>query len=347
MILAIGTLMWQQGAFSQDIHFSQIYEAPLLINPALTGKFNGDHRVILNYKDQWGSVTTGAPYRTEALSFDMGILKKKWDNSFLGAGLFLYNDQAGDTKMGTIKANVSLSGILILDNQNVISAGLQGGFAQRSVDASQMRWDNQFDGTGHNSALSSGEVNSYNESFLFGDAAAGISWSFGTDNATITSNDQFKVNAGLAFFHINRPKQKFGVIEKMYSKLIAHAGSHIGLKNTNIALKPQFLFMLQGPATEVNVGIMARYTIREESRFTGIFKETALSMGGYLRVGDAFVPAILFEMGSFAVGISYDINISRLTVASNARGGIEIMLRFTNPNPFRYGRGTKSDVKFL
>ncbi|MFH1322164.1 MAG: type IX secretion system membrane protein PorP/SprF [Bacteroidota bacterium] len=40
--------------YSQDIHFSQFYQTPLIINPALTGSFNGQVRVLMNYKDQWG-----------------------------------------------------------------------------------------------------------------------------------------------------------------------------------------------------------------------------------------------------------------------------------------------------
>ena len=31
-------------SFSQDLHYSQFYNAPLVISPALTGIFNGDQR---------------------------------------------------------------------------------------------------------------------------------------------------------------------------------------------------------------------------------------------------------------------------------------------------------------
>jgi hypothetical protein len=34
-----------KGSFSQDIHFSQFFEAPLLRNPSLAGIFTGDIRV--------------------------------------------------------------------------------------------------------------------------------------------------------------------------------------------------------------------------------------------------------------------------------------------------------------
>ena len=47
---------------AQDVHFSQFYAAPLLVNPAQTGNFSGTARVGANYRDQWGSITV--PYRT-------------------------------------------------------------------------------------------------------------------------------------------------------------------------------------------------------------------------------------------------------------------------------------------
>src|SRR5579862_4264405 len=48
--------------FTQDLHFSQFFEAPLLRNPSLAGIFTGDYRVQGVYRDQWNSVTDG--YRT-------------------------------------------------------------------------------------------------------------------------------------------------------------------------------------------------------------------------------------------------------------------------------------------
>jgi hypothetical protein len=48
------------------------------------------------------------------------------------------------------------------------------------------------------------------------------------------------------------------------------------------------------------------------------------------------------EYANYAIGFSYDINTSGLQTASNARGGMEITLRFVNPNPFLYQHGTQS-----
>ena len=59
---------------AQDIHFSQFFQAPLLVNPSLTGVFNGDQRAIVQYRNQWDEF---APYTTYSFSIDGGLFKKK------------------------------------------------------------------------------------------------------------------------------------------------------------------------------------------------------------------------------------------------------------------------------
>ena len=42
---------------AQDIHFSQFNETPVILNPALSCTAY-DTRIIANYKNQWGSVSS-------------------------------------------------------------------------------------------------------------------------------------------------------------------------------------------------------------------------------------------------------------------------------------------------
>lgn len=335
-------------SFSQDIHFSQFYNIPLVVNPAMTGAFNGDQRVALNYKDQWKNV--GSPYRTYALSFDMGFMKKKWEKSYLGGGLLVYKDVAGSAKMGTTQASLSISSFVSLGENQKISAGLQGGFVQRSLTVENQSWDNQFCLScpdGYDPAASPNETTSSFSNVGFGDFTGGLQWTYSMGDATISSNDKKSINAGIAFHHVNRPTQKFydaASIDKMYSRISAHGGAFIGIKNFHIAVIPSILYSKQGPAQEINFGTMIRYTIKEESRFTGVFKETAVSLGGYARAKDAFIPALQIEYASYAMGITYDVNTSTLRNATKGNGGFEISLRYINPNPFKGSRGS---VRFL
>ena len=47
-----------------------------------------------------------------------------------------------------------------------------------------------------------------------------------------------------------------------------------------------------------------------------------------LRVKDAIIPSVMYEMGNYAAGISYDFNSSGLKSVSSGRGGYELVLRF-------------------
>ena len=186
------------------------------------------------------------------------------------------------------------------------------------------------------------------ESNNYFDFSAGLLWAYGTGAKTLSSHDEFSMKAGVAFYHVTRPSREveFGDIDKLYSKLAFHTESHIGLSNTKLAFRPKFIAYLQGPSREFSGGILFRYMLREESKYTGIFREMAISVGGYYRVGDAFAPSVEFEIASFAIGFSYDLNVSDLTAATGGNGGPEIFIRIINPNPFTYGRGTRSSARF-
>ena len=321
---------------AQDIHFSQFYQVPQLVNPSLAGVFNGDFRGIVNYRDQWSSI---APYKTYSLGIDGGILKKKFKDKYLGAGLFIFQDAAGDSKLTTTQVNLSLSSVIMINKSHNVAAGIQGGFAQRKLDDSGLRWGTQYDGNGYASQITSGEANVF-ENYSFGDFSAGLSWGYTKSSTNISSNNHFSANAGIAIYHLNTPKQGVN-LDNLHSEFIAHAGLNIGLKGTTLSLIPSFLYLQQGPLYEIISGGMFRHTIKEESKYTGLMKEIAVLIGAYYRVGDAVIPSFMFEISNFALGISYDINVSSLKEASNGAGAMEISFRYLTPNPFRSTQGSR------
>ncbi|MBI4646043.1 MAG: PorP/SprF family type IX secretion system membrane protein [Bacteroidia bacterium] len=312
---------------AQDIHFSQFYHTPLLINPSLTGFYEEDMRALINYKDQWRSIAS--PYKTMAFSYDMPVFRNNWDHGYLGVGLAALNDRVGKFNWGLTQINLSLSSIITLNDKNKISGGFQGGIAQRSINSTELRWDRQFDGQNYNAGIFSGETQSFT-SHLFGDLSAGISWCFAKIASNMTSNNHFKAIAGISLYHINKPEQKFYSTEtiRLYSKLVLHGGAYIGIKNTNVTLIPSLLFLKQGAAQELNLGGIIRYKLKEESKYTGNIKGAAILIGGHYRVNDALIPLFMLEIANFAIGISYDINTSGLFRVSNGQGGMEISLRF-------------------
>src|SRR3569623_68854 len=100
-ILVILMLTAMQVRLSaQDLHFSQYYNAPLLVNPANTG-FNPDYdyRVGGNYRNQWASV--GNPYKTMSVWGDTKLFANRFEDGWMGVGVSLLKDVAGSGSLSS------------------------------------------------------------------------------------------------------------------------------------------------------------------------------------------------------------------------------------------------------
>ncbi len=325
-----------QGLFgyAQDIHFSQFMNSSFLYNPGQTGMINGDHRALLSYRTQWGAIA--APYETYSFAYDTKIFNNNSKKAKMGIGLGVYKDVAGDTELGTTSITLSTSAIIKLDNLNKLSLGLQGGIMQNSIN-SNMQWGNQYDGNGYNALINSGEDGTLNSNPTAGDFNAGIVWNYGTSESTITSNDLFSMQAGLSVSHLSRQKIQFtNYKESIYNRVTLHGKSFIGIKSTNLSVIPGFMFQKQGPSSELIFGTYFRSMLKAESRYTGMFKESALSLGIFYRAGDALVPKLGLEIMNFNLGVSYDLTSSGL----NGGNALEISLQYLVPVEDRYGKGT-------
>lgn len=334
------------NANAQDIHFSQFYEEPLDMNPAMCGAFPGMILGELNYRTQWSSVAgSGYGFSTMAATAEYHNLLKNWTKGYLSPGLNFYSDQSGDAKIGITQVNFTLASGIYLSDRNCLAVGLQAGYAQHSINTANLQWDNQYDqATGqYNPNLGSGEPGIGN-SFSYVDFAAGILYSYGTGQTNMTQNDICKFNVGGAIYHISQPQMSYysGALAnapgtKLYMRYVANSSLIYGIPNSNISICPAAVFYMQGPATELDLGSKFRYVLRQESKYTGIHQGSAFDLGCFYRLRDAIIVMAGLEFGSYAFMVSYDVNVSSLTTASSGRGGLELSLRFINPNPFMGG----------
>jgi len=340
---------------AQDIHFSQFYESPLTLNPALCGMYPGQYRVELNYKNQWGSVLgSGYGFNTVAASVEFHNIMKKWKNSYLSPGLSVFSDKSGDAKVGTTEVNLTLASGVKVDAYNTIAVGLQAGWSQSSINTSSLQWGTQYNAnsaTGYDPDLPPDPIEGNSFSYL--DFSGGAAWNYATSNTNITSNNYLRINAGAAVYHVNQPNQSFygdydpssaGV--KLYMRWVGHALVDFNIPNTNFGFIPAIVYYLQGPATELDMGVKVRYVLKQDSKYTGLVKAAAIDIGGYYRLGDAVIPTLQIEFGKYAIGMSYDINVSYLDKATYGAGGAEIFLRFLNPNPKERGAAADTHTMF-
>lgn len=335
IIRGIGVLFL--GIFSflkieaQDIHFSQFYFSPLAINPANTGIFSGNYRLSTNYKNQWRSISN--PYKSSLASFDMPLAKRK-----LGLGISFFTDKAGKSMMGLTLGNLSVSYNLKLNQNHNFITGLQYGFGQRSIKTEDLKWDSQYNGSVYDPGLPSGETQ-WSQSYSYMDVSAGVLWNY---SAKVS---KFKSSTGLALFHANQPKESFYTDDKLDDKVVVHNSSQIKLPDKPAYILPQFLFLKQGPHSELNIGCQYKYVF---SPIKSIFRtknridigakiedkaesrnSLALFAGGQLRWKDAFIVMFGFELKkSLLISFAYDVNVSKLRVASSSKGGMELALTY-------------------
>ena len=334
----LGGLLNCVSSFAQDIHFSQFDETYLQLNPADAG-VQHDIRAVFNYKNQWQSVAS--PYKTFDFSGDMRLLKSK--KNHIGIGIDFFSDKAGDANMATTQANFHLSGIIKLTNNSLLSGGLMAGYAQRSVNLGGLQWGNQYNGLAYDSSLPTGET-STTSSCSFADLGAGVEYSFSNSEMYISANDSRTVTIGASIFHPHQPAYTYygDKSQKLFMKIALHGDASIGIKNTNVVLRPSYMILIQGPTKEITPGLTLQYILQEASKYTGNKKPMAISLGGYYRLQDAIIAVVKFEYANYAVGLSYDINVSGLTTVSKARGGFEVSLRFIAPSAFEKRRSKKS-----
>ncbi len=307
-ILAISFFFSGSFSIAQDIHFTQFYDSPLNLNPALAGQFNGAVRVNGNYRHQWQSIKKA--FSTAAISADFnGPFKTgKW-----GAGLNVFHDIAGDSRFTTdvVALNVSRRIQLTSDSTHLLSLGLQPSFIQRGIDLSDLSWSEQFNGNVFDPNLPSSEaINLSQSSFNF---AGGVSYTWQKSRTRY-------IQAGFGVFNIVEPITNFisSASDKINRRINFHALGSYPLK-PDILLEPFFLAQFQNTYREFMVGATVRKEMDPRS-----FHYRAVFIGGSSRIGDAANLTAGYYYGPWKFGLSYDINYSRLIEASNYRGGFEI-----------------------
>lgn len=319
--------------FGQDIHFTQMTQTPLLINPASAGVFDGWERVNINHRNQWLGAST--QFMTTNVSADMNLFKSDRKNkAHMGLGILLYNDVGGDSQFGQRQASITVSGILPMGQTgHTFSAGIQGGIANRSGNASALSFRNQWDGEKFNSTYLSGEQNKL-AGFSYIDASAGLYYVYDGAKTGFRRKSDFKFQLGFSGYHLNAPKFKFnngGVGEQLLRKYVGHAGIIKDLGDSKMALDANVVQTIQGSHMETLLGLMLRYRFVNGTLITGNSQNAFFGIGLYTRLNDAIMPSVLIDYKGFQFGISYDVTLSALRKAYRG-GSLEFSLSYVNRN---------------
>lgn len=329
LIIGIGCAF---SAQAQDRFFSQTYSAPLTLNPALTGAFDGKFRVSGIYRNQWNGILE-RPYQTYSTALDFkfpvgGNYKKK---DLVGAGIVFFTDKVGELDFST--TNIAISGAFhkALDQRSkqYLSAGFQMGIVQRNINYSSVTFQDQFNGlTGFNDPTAEDLPEN---NFAYGDLSVGLNYAY-------TPAARTSLFVGVGVHHFLTPpvgfyarNDEFGIFDEdpLDIKYTVQISGSLPL-GTYLSILPRFVGAYQGPHLKVDAGTNFRIGLGE-------LQKIALHIGGYARlvanetdvVGaadvtpDAFnVPTAVallgIEYSNVLFGFSYDLHLQDIGLGQNA-----------------------------
>ena len=314
LFLSVCVLAFSSKMQAQDLHFSQFFNSPLITNPANTGFIpDADYRLGGSYRDQWSTIMT-QPYKTMSIFGDAQIFRDKLENGWLGIGGVLLTDVAGSGSLRSTKFYGSLAYHQMLGESSLLSAGFNIGYANKTIDASKLKYPDQFDGKFFdNTRPTSVVLSNNNVSYL--DIQAGMNYAY-------FPQENIYINAGYSIQHVNQPRESFfndltnnGIIP------IRHIGflNAILKVNDRVIINPNAYFTTQAKATELVFGMNANYNLSE-------FGEKQLIAGLYYRLGDAIIPMAGLEVGSLKFTFSYDVTLSGLNKFNGYRGASEFSI---------------------
>jgi type IX secretion system PorP/SprF family membrane protein len=282
------------AAIAQDIQYTQFFNSPLYLNPAMTGATE-QWRANLLHRSQWLAIDAQFISTTASVEYNLVPLRS-------GFGLLLSHDLAGKDRALSMSAMGSYAFNFQL-RKWTFRLGLQGGLLQRGNDYTNLVFPSQV--LPNEPPISESSLVT---SKLVMDFSAGL----------LIHNDKFWL--GFAANHLNQPTVG-AFAGTLPMKFALHLGATLpmGSKNYQTYMLPTLLVKMQGTARQFDTGV----------RFT--FDNSPLIFGAYYRgiptptYQDAVAGLIGIRFGDWKCMYSYDLTISGLTPVSGGSHEIGIV----------------------
>lgn len=300
---------------AQDIHFTQWMFSPLNLNPGETGRFDGDYRIVGNYRSQWASIMD-KQYRTFGLSVDKVF--KLYDQE-LSAGLTFANDRAsiGNLMQNKLQLSTGYSRVI---KGHYFTIGAQFGLLHKSIDPNAytypVQWDNNTGGFSNTGGLSNMENFTQTNDYMF-DFNAGIGWGK-------QLSEKIYSEVGIAFYHINTPEESF--LGDNNDLTLRHVYNwRVNYKiNDKFVFAPNVLYMYQIKGQDLVFGGIVKMKMEPNKAKIGTVFFGSNYRDGFYRNFDAMNLVVGAKREEWQVGLSYDFNVSTLSAVTNYRGAFEV-----------------------
>lgn len=298
------------AAKGQDLHYSNYNYAPLYLNPANTGGFNGNIRAGASYRDQFRTFI-GEAYQSTMIWADSPVSFTFNERQWIGIGLNLFSDKTGDLGFGMSGAMASLAYHFSFDDnyRSVIALGIQYGAIQRKIgNANAAQFADDFHGGSQ--SLDHQLIQDFNTTFS--DLNVGLT-------ATFKTSKYNKLQLGTSLYHFNSPRFLFNgpsVGATVNPRLNVYATFEMQLSN-KFQLTPAVYYSTMNEAQNIQVQFNAKTLLKKGGN-------TLLTYGLGYRIADAiqFFAGAVYKSWEF--GVSYDMTTSTARNFNNTVGGLEL-----------------------
>jgi len=291
-------------SFSQDLHFSQFFAAPVSINPANIGNFNGDFRICTNLRNQWATFNNA--YKSGIVAIDAPMLENSiGDASRLSSGIILYNDASGNGLLNqqSFAFGFSFRKYLDVDLNHSIAVGFQAAYLNVGLNTNKADFEDELTAIGFTAP---------SQDPVYFNARRRTTFDIGTGmQYTGYFQDNFLFYLGYSFYHLNR--YSFSFIDPSFKMPIRQTFQFGGYKSMGSRTYFHFSsqYQRQEKYSELIAGGALEYLLSNDA-----FPILTSYAGIWFRNFDTVIPYIGFQRNNIKVGITYDIGfISRSSAA--------------------------------
>ncbi len=317
VLLCVSLFFLCETTNAQDIHLTQFYTNQQNLNPAMVGMYDGAYRAVGNYRHQWPEINKAIT--TGMVGFDKKFFFFKDE---IDAGILVVNDNFAGFSLNTAKIFLTGAYKKVIKGHE-LRAGIQMGVVFKSTDLSSQTFPDQwvYQNGIFDPSVYSGEDNlKANQTFF--DMNLGAAWSH--------KFKKFTPTVGFSVFHITRPKDTYFSthVERLRTRQSVQVLVDVPI-NASFSAEPKFMYMWTTKVSDMMLGGNVKYHIKNamiKNVYLGI-----LYRGGFGRNSDAVAPVAGFHIKNFDVGLSYDLNVSKLSAQSNQKTTFELSIIYTAP----------------
>ncbi len=297
--------------FSQDVHWTQWFMAPQLVNPAASGLKYHHLEAGAIYRNQWQNVPVG--FNSIVLFGNTDLQKDKIKNITLGASLL--HDVAGSSKFTSDQLNVSIGYKKYFLNQTLlISAAIQPNFRTSGFNTSALTFSSNYDGERYNAALNTGE-NFTSQRFSTIGLGSGITGYYTYKKTNFNFGYARSYDASRNSFALSTTK-----IKREQRQNITLGSDYQYNKRTQIKFDVAIYFIDQQKEWINALGIRHQPNLKKQEFIGAVL---------VYRNKDAISLSTNYEKNDWQGFIAYDFNVSKFKVATRYQGGFEIGVKYS------------------